>query len=295
LDKGRIIKLIGGLYTVIGSDGRKHVVKPLGIFRYQNERPKVGDLVKYDDTSITELEPRENDLVRPAICNVDQVLLVMSVKRPDFDSQLMDRFLVLIQQSRIDPVILLTKADLADQKEREELERILTYYKKFFPVIFVSTKTGEGLKEVSKVTGGKVNVLAGQTGAGKSSLLNALNPELELKTDDISEALGRGKHTTRHVELIEFADGWIADTPGFSRLEFLDLKCEDLPGLYPDFALLAPECRFGSDCRHLREPGCMVKEKLAKGLIPQARYDNYVRFYNEIKAIKPKYRKDDEA
>ncbi len=288
LEKGRIIKLIGGWYTVAGCDGKRRDVKPLGIFRYQNERPKVGDIVSFDDESILSVETRTNDLVRPSICNVDQVLLIMSAKRPEFSLQLLDRFLILILNSRITPAIIITKTDLMTKDERETLEKTAEYYRSFFPTVFVSNKTNEGLEEIKKLTKGKTNVLAGQTGAGKSSLLNSLNPTLELKTDDISEALGRGKHTTRHVELIEFGDGWIADTPGFSKLDFIDIEPDSLQNLYPDFVNLSEGCRF-SGCRHLKEPDCKVKEAVEAGSILKERYDNYCRFYAEIKAIKPKY------
>lgn len=288
MKKGRIIKLIGGLYTVIDQEDNRYQLKPLGIFRYQNEKPKVGDIVKFDDHSIVKLSERENELLRPAIANVDQALLVTSAKSPDFSFQLLDRFLLLIISENIAPVIVVSKIDLLSVSKLKELRSKLDYYQAYFPVIYFSTKTGEGLEAIVAITNGKVNVLAGQTGAGKSSLLNAIDPDLELATDEISEALGRGKHTTRHVELIRMEAGWIADTPGFSKLDFHGLDADIIGDFYPDFLALRKDCRFQL-CTHTHEPDCAVKRALAAGKILPERYENYVRFYDEIKAIKPKY------
>ncbi|MBN2504696.1 MAG: ribosome small subunit-dependent GTPase A [Bacilli bacterium] len=288
MKKGRIIKLTGGIYTVCDEFGGRKQLKPLGIFRYKNFKPKVGDIVEFDDNSILKVYPRENDLVRPAIANVDQALLVTSAKEPDFSFTLLDRFLVLIHQQAIDPVIIVTKIDLLDENKLDELNRKLAYYERFYPVIRVSNKKLFNIDAVTQIAKGKVNVLAGQTGAGKSSLLNAIDPNLELATDEISVALGRGKHTTRHVELIEFASGWIADTPGFSKLEFVDIDIYTLKDLYPDFRELSSNCRFNG-CTHTHEPGCAVTEAYQGKLILPERYENYQKFYQEIKQTKPKY------
>ena len=288
MKKGRIIKLIGGLYTVIDNDLNRYQLKPLGIFRYQNEKPKVGDFVTFNADSILEVEARQNELVRPAIANVDQALIVQSAKEPDFSFTLLDRFLVLVNNSGIKPVIIVTKTDLLTDFEADTLKAHLDYYKTDYEVIFSSTISKENLEKIVAITSGKVNVLAGQTGAGKSSLLNSMDASLDLATDAISKALGRGKHTTRHVELIRFHHGWIADTPGFSKLEFHDISLEDLCGLYPDFLRVAERCRF-KGCSHVHEPGCAVIENVKKHMIPNERYDNYLRFYEEIKAQKPKY------
>lgn len=288
MKKGRIIKSLGALYTVVDENLTRYELKPLGIFRYQNIKPKVGDIVKFDDFSIIKLMDRVNDLDRPSICNIDQALLITSAKEPEFSFNLLDKFLLLIIASNIKPVIVVSKMDLLKPEETAILKQKLAYYQRYFPVLYFSTVTEDGLQEISNITSGKVNVLAGQTGAGKSSLLNTLNPNLHLATDKISKALGRGKHTTRHVELIQFQDGWIADTPGFSKLDFTGLEADTFGQFYPDFFALSSECRFNG-CTHTHEPECRVKQAYdALDILPE-RYENYCRFFEEIKAIKPRY------
>ncbi|MGD9909099.1 MAG: ribosome small subunit-dependent GTPase A [Candidatus Izemoplasmatales bacterium] len=288
MKKGRIIKLIGGIYTVRDESNKTYELKPLGVFRYKKISPKVGDFVSFDETTILDVEERFNDLVRPAICNIDQALLISSSKRPDFSSILLDKFLALVTFNHIEPIIVITKIDLLTDFERSSLEQYLSYYKKYFRVIFFSTKTKEGLDEILEVIKDKVNVLTGQTGAGKSSLLNTIDPSLNLATDEISLALGRGKHTTRHVELIPFGDGLIADTPGFSKLEFIDMDEVGLKDSFPDFFELGSECKYHG-CLHEKEPGCAVKEAVKNNTVPQERYDNYLKLREEIKQIKKKY------
>lgn len=288
MKKGRIVKLIGGIYTVRDESSKTYELKPLGIFRYKKISPKVGDFVVFDETTILEVEDRFNDLVRPAICNVDQALLISSSKRPDFSSILLDKFLALVNYNHIEPVIVITKIDLLSTEERTSLEQYLTYYKKYFKVIFFSTKTKEGLSEILEVIKDNVNVLTGQTGAGKSSLLNTIDPSLDLATDEISLALGRGKHTTRHVELIPFGDGLVADTPGFSKLEFIDMDEAGLKDSFPDFFEMSGECKFHG-CLHEKEPGCAVKTAVLNHIVPQERYENYLKLREEIKQIKKKY------
>lgn len=288
MKKGRIIKLIGGIYTVRDESAKTYELKPLGIFRYKKISPKVGDFVVFDNTTILEVEDRFNDLVRPAICNIDQALLISSSKRPDFSSILLDKFLALVNYNHIEPVIVITKIDLLTHEERTSLERYMSYYHQFFKVIFFSTKTKEGLDEILEVIKDKVNVLTGQTGAGKSSLLNTIDPTLNLATNEISMALGRGKHTTRHVELIPFGDGLIADTPGFSKLEFIDIDEAGLKDSFPDFFKLSSKCKFHG-CLHEKEPGCAVKAAVENNTVPQERYDNYLKLREEIKQIKKRY------
>ncbi|MFP4477809.1 MAG: ribosome small subunit-dependent GTPase A [Candidatus Izemoplasmatales bacterium] len=291
MGKGRIIKLVGGLYTVLDQNNERHTLKPLGIFRHKNIRPKVGDIVEFNKDSITKVEERKNDLYRPLIANVDQVLLVNSAKDPDFSFLLLDKFLTLIESNHILPVIIVTKIDLMKEKELKVLKEKLTYYEKFYQVIYFSSITQENLASIEAVTKDKVNVLAGQTGAGKSTILNTINPELEIKTNEISKALGRGKHTTRHVELIEFGQGFIADTPGFSSLEFKEMTLENIKYYFIDFFELSHQCKF-NECSHIHEPGCEVKKQLEKGHILPERYQDYLHIYNEVKALKPMYRRD---
>lgn len=289
---GRIIKLTGGLYTVSDSLKNKYVLKPLGIFRHKKIAPKVGDIVDFDDDSIINVHERVNELYRPMIANVDQALLVNSAKRPNFSFLLLDKFLAMIEAFGIQPVIIVTKVDLMDPEELDDLKSQLQYYEKYFRVIYFSKITKIGMDEILDVTKDKVNVLAGQTGAGKSSMLNVIDPRLNLETNEISDALGRGKHTTRHVEIFEFGTGYIADTPGFSKLEFVDFKADQLKYYYPDFFTVSDKCKF-YECNHIHEPKCEVKRLVETGEILRVRYDNYVTIYEEILAIKPMYRRDD--
>lgn len=288
LNQPRIVKLTGGLYTVALPNGTLQSCKPKGLFRHHDFRPKVGDWVVLEGDTITEVEPRRNDFVRPQIANVDQVLLIASLKEPDFSFLLLDRFLALIYKQDVDVVIIVTKADLVGREELVSFQAKMRHYETFCPVLYVSSKTKDGLGPLIPLIEGKVNVVAGQTGAGKSSLLNAIQPDLDLATDEISKALGRGKHTTRHVELIPFGPGWIADTPGFSKLEFEAWEAADLKDLYPDFAIYRGQCRF-ENCMHVKEPGCAVKNAVKDGRIPEERHQNYVRLFEEIAAQKPKY------
>ncbi len=288
MKKGRIIKLIGGIYTVVDDSFVRTEMRPLGVFRYKKISPKVGDIVMYDAFSIHEVLERTNDLVRPSICNVDQALLISSSKKPDFSSILLDKFLALVEFNRILPVIIITKIDLLSENELKELKNYLAYYERYFKVIYFSTKTKVGLEEVIQTIDSKVNVLTGQTGAGKSSLLNTIDPNLNLATDEISLALGRGKHTTRHTELIQLHGGWIADTPGFSKLEFTDMEEVQLKDCFPDFFDLSHECKYNG-CMHEQEPGCKVKEAVLNKLIPLERYQNYLKLKDEIHHIKKKY------
>lgn len=291
MKKGRIIKLVGGIYTVVDEENKRYRVKPLGIFRHRNINPKVGDLVDFNEDSITKVHERKNELYRPMVANVDQALLVNSAKDPDFSFLLLDKFLTLIEANDILPIIIVTKIDLLTEKEYLDLKAKLSYYQKFYKVIYFSSITKDNLDVIVSIAKDKINVLAGQTGAGKSTILNTINPELNIKTNEISKALGRGKHTTRHVELIEFGEGYIADTPGFSGLEFKNIDSQEVKYYFIDFFELSKLCKF-NECTHLHEPGCEVKRQVKKGNILEERYNDYKFIYNEIKAQKPMYRRD---
>jgi len=288
LKKGRIVKLIGGLYTVKDEENMAYELKARGVFRHTNESPKVGDLVMFNDDFIMEIMDRKNNLVRPPVCNIDQAILINSAKEPDFSFNLLDRFLLLIEHESITPVIVITKIDLMQEEELKDLKVKITYYEQFYDVYFVSNLTKENVELLETLFDGKISVFAGQTGAGKSSLLNSLDSNFDLETNEISKALGRGKHTTRHSELLELYGGLVADTPGFSKLDFYDITLDEVPHNFVDFFELSHECKFRG-CLHLNEPKCKVKEEVEKGSILPSRYHNYKAIMEEIKNQKIKY------
>ncbi|MBM6936645.1 ribosome small subunit-dependent GTPase A [Enterococcus cecorum] len=288
--QGQLKKALSGFYY-IQHEGNLYQTRARGNFRKRKVKPLVGDFVEFESTSLTdgyllEIFPRKNELVRPPVANVDQVIVVASLVEPDFSYHLLDRFLVSLEQKQIEPVIYLSKVDLLD--DTTLLEEIkATYHLAGYRVI-VGDKNG--LNQVKALLKNRLTVLAGQSGAGKSTLLNQLVPGLALETGEISEALNRGKHTTRHVELIDVAKGLVADTPGFSSIDFFDLEVTDLPKMFPEFVVLQDVCRF-RECSHTHEPDCAVKEALAEGKIAQIRYDNYLLFLQELKNQRPTYQK----
>ncbi len=289
MNEGRIIKLIGGVYTVQDLNDRStHSLRPRGIFRHKNESPKVGDLVRYDETLIQEILPRTNELVRPPIVNVDQALLINSTKSPNFSAFLLDRFLILAHQADIEPIIVINKIDLLGKVAYEKLRDEISHYEKYYRVFYVSAKDPSTLKAFKEVFEDRLSVLAGQTGSGKSSLLNAIDPSLDLKTGETSKALGRGRHTTRHTELLELCGGLIADTPGFSKLDFHDIEADELTNYYLDFLERIDGCKFRG-CRHINEPSCAIKKAVEDGEIPKERYNNYRRIHEELQAQKKYY------
>lgn len=290
MKEGRIIKALSGFYYV-KADGVVYPCKGRGLFRKQKITPLVGDFVTFDEQEayITAIAERTNELVRPPISNITQAILVSAAKAPDFSSLLLDRFLVLIEAKHIKPIIVISKMDKATETELIHLEDIKQQYMKIgYQVSLFSAKSEKDTQALLPYFAGQVSVIAGQSGVGKTSLLNSLEPSLLLKTADISKSLGRGKHTTRHVELLEIAGGLIADTPGFSMLDFGDISSEELADSFPEFREYRSGCKFRG-CLHHKEPKCAVKEALAAGEIADFRYEHYISFLEEIQLRKPRY------
>ncbi|WP_106497668.1 ribosome small subunit-dependent GTPase A [Lentibacillus sp. Marseille-P4043] len=290
---GRIIKALSGFYYV-QSEGKVYQCRGRGVFRNKNITPLVGDFVSFDKSNpdegyIQEIKSRENQLIRPPIANIDQAIIVSSAIMPDFNPLLLDRFLVLIESKRIEPVIFITKMDAIADEEKERIESYQKHYQQIgYSVELLSAKQPEGLANLIDYFAKQVTVIAGQSGVGKSSLLNALKPSLLLKTADISKSLGRGKHTTRHVELVEVNGGLVADTPGFSSLDFNEVDLDMLADCFPEIREREENCKFRG-CKHYKEPKCAVKQAVETGDIPLFRYEHYVNFYEEIQSRKPRY------
>lgn len=275
--EGKIIKLISNDYTVL-SNNKKYICKSRGKFRKLKISPLVGDQVVFDDINnyILEVKKRKNELVRPPVANIDQAFIITSVKHPNFSTNLLDKLIDIIEFNNIEPIICFTKLDLLSKEEQNDIDMCINYYKKIGYKVFINTQISE-IKEQFK---NKISVFTGQTGAGKSTLLNNINPNLKIKTDDISYALGRGKHTTRHVELIELENGFVADTPGFSSLEFIDMKDIDIRDNFVEFELYKEKCKY-RDCMHDKEDECEVKNKVRSGDILESRYQNYLNFIHK--------------
>lgn len=293
--EGRIIKSISGFYDVIDSVNDKLVrTRARGNFRKRGIKPIVGDMVSYEDGGdlgyIMELLPRTNSLVRPPIANVDQAIVVTSAVEPKFSSNLLDKILVNIEHNDIQPLIFLTKTDLIDDEQYEALKTVLSGYAIADYKIFddKDSYNDQQIKALESNFKDKVTVFTGQSGAGKSTLLNHINPELNIATAEISQTLNRGKHTTRQVSLFEISDGLVADTPGFSSLDLINIDKDELANLFPEFVKFSSECQFRG-CNHVNEPGCKIKELVNSGKIMKSRYENYLYFLNEISSYKKRY------
>ena len=274
---GKITRIISNLYTVkVGEE--LYGCRARGRFRKDGISPIVGDNVIIDpeDNYILEILPRTNQLDRPVIANVDMAFIVTSTKKPNLDLVLLDKLISVVTFNDIEPVIILTKTDLLVREEEiEYVKNLKNYYEMIGIKVFYNTE----VTEIKKIVKNKLVVLAGQTGAGKSSLLNRIDDSLDIKTDEISEALGRGKHTTRHVELYEIGEGLIADTPGFSALDLKDMDKMQLKDSFIEFANY--DCKF-RDCLHNKESNCGVKEAVENRQILKSRYDNYLAFLKEL-------------
>lgn len=270
--KGQIIKILSNLYFV-NSEGKIYECHSRGKFRNDKITPTVGDYVVFDDKNnyILEILPRKNFLIRPLVSNIDQAFIVTSCKSPDFSANLLDKLLVILEYNSIDPIICFTKMDLLTEDEKQKLEKIMNYYESIgYKIVF-----NNNLDEIKKLFKNKTTVFTGQTGAGKSTLLNRLDINLNLETGEISKALGRGKHTTRHVELIELYDGKVLDTPGFSSIDFRNLTNKDIRDSFIEFIKFP--CLY-HDCMHIKEGECRVKQAVNEGKILSSRYENYQKF-----------------
>lgn len=289
--QGKIVKGIAGFYYVHTPDGSVYECKAKGIFRNNHQKPLVGDDVKLDILNeteklgnITAILPRKNELIRPAVANVDQALVIFSVVKPAPNLNLLDRFLIFTQQKHLSTIICFNKKDIATETEEEKLRSI--YENCGYTVLFVSAKEGIHLDKLQALLKGKTTTVAGPSGVGKSSIINCLQKNVRMETGSISEKIERGKHTTRHSEIIAIDENtYIVDTPGFSSMDVFDMEKEDLQQFYPEFVSYEKNCKFAY-CSHIHEPVCGVKEALSKGLIGQERYDSYVQIYEELKGQK---------
>lgn len=285
--QGRIVKGIAGFYYV---DTRAGLIecKAKGVFRKDGKKPLVGDEVELElvdegkrQGSITELLPRKSQLIRPAIANIDQALLIFAMTKPAPNYNLLDRFLITMERQQLPCVLCFNKADAAS---REEQGKLLSQYGACgCPVLFVSAKCRQGFEELERELEGKITVMAGPSGVGKSTLINALYPDACMETGEISRKIDRGRHTTRHTQLFPLGENtYLCDTPGFTSLSLGEMEKEELAGYYPEFALWEEKCRF-KGCSHIGEPDCGVKQALSEGKISRMRYDNYVLLYEELK------------
>ena len=289
--QGKIIKGIAGFYYVNVVESGVYECKAKGVFRKEKIKPLVGDNVRIEildeenkTGNIVEIFPRKNELIRPAVANIDQALVVFAVTKPTPHFNLLDRFLVMMERKEIPVVLCFNKKDIATSPEIAELEAI--YEKCGYQIVFTSALEQENIEEIRRLLLKKTTAIAGPSGVGKSSLINLLQNQVQMETGTISRKIERGKHTTRHSELIAVdADSYIMDTPGFSSLYVNDFEKEELKYYFREFASYEGQCRF-QGCDHVHEPGCAVKEALEEGKIHPVRYKNYLEMYTELKEKK---------
>lgn len=274
---GKIIRIIADLYTV-KIDDMLYGCRARGVFRKEGITPLVGDDVIIDPANniIVKILPRKNELKRPIIANVDNALIVSSVKEPNLDLILLDKLISTVTYNNIEPIIVFTKIDLLTEEEKDNINELRAYYEEIGYKVFYNNEAAQIIKSIK----GKIVVLAGQSGAGKSSLINRLTNKYNIETKEISKALGRGKHTTRHTELYDVDDALIADTPGFSALDLSNIEKDELKDTFIEFANY--ECKF-HDCLHDKEIECEVKKAVENKKILKSRYNNYLKILEEIK------------
>lgn len=285
---GKIMKGIAGFYYVGVAESGVYECKAKGIFRKDKIKPLVGDDVEIEVLNeeeklgnIIKILPRRSELIRPAVANIDQALVIFAAREPKPNLSLLDRFLVIMEKQDVPVIICFNKQDLCDEEEVGRLKEI--YEACGYPVVLASAKQGEGIEEIKALLRGKTTTVAGPSGVGKSSLTNLLQNEVQMETGEISKKLGRGRHTTRHSQIIQIEeDTWLYDTPGFTSFYVEEIEKEELRFYFREFSKYEGTCRF-QGCTHTHEPGCMVKNALEEGKISKERYENYLELYGELK------------
>lgn len=285
---GKIMKGIAGFYYVGVAESGVYECKAKGIFRKDKIKPLVGDDVEIEVLNeeeklgnIVKILPRRSELIRPAVANIDQALVIFAAREPKPNLSLLDRFLVIMEKQDVPVIICFNKQDLCDEEEVGRLKEI--YEACGYPVVLASAKQGEGIEEIKSLLRGKTTTVAGPSGVGKSSLTNLLQNEVQMETGEISKKLGRGRHTTRHSQIIQIEeDTWLYDTPGFTSFYVEEIEKEELRFYFREFFKYEGTCRF-QGCTHTHEPGCIVKNALEEGKISKERYENYLELYGELK------------
>ena len=286
--KGKTMKGIAGFYYVGVAESGVYECKAKGIFRKDKIKPLVGDDVEIEVLNeeeklgnIVKILPRRSELIRPAVANIDQALVIFAAREPKPNLSLLDRFLVIMEKQDVPVIICFNKQDLCDEEEVRRLKEI--YESCGYPVVLASAKKNEGIEKIRKLLRGKTTTVAGPSGVGKSSLTNLLQNEVQMETGEISKKLGRGRHTTRHSQIIQIEeDTWIYDTPGFTSFYVEKVEKEELRFYFREFSEYEGTCRF-QGCTHTHEPGCMVKNALEEGKISKERYESYLELYGELK------------
>ena len=289
--QGKIVKGISGFYYVHVVGTGIYECKAKGVFRNRKVKPLVGDnveIVVLDEEkhlgNVEEILPRKNELIRPAVSNIDMALVIFAAAKPDPNFNLLDRFLCMMEYQKVPVTICFNKCDLVSEEEKENLQKI--YAPAGYDILFTSVKTGENIDRLKALLAEKTTTVAGPSGVGKSSLVNELQTDVRMQTGAISDKIGRGKHTTRHSEIISIGqDTYIMDTPGFSSLYVNDFEKEELKYYFPEFSPYEGKCRFNG-CDHIHEPGCAVKEAVESGAIHKIRYEDYTEMYRELKEKK---------